>query len=394
MPQKKDSLQDFHAERLQTLGMLAGGVAHDFNNILAGILGHTTYLKTILPKTGPHSESLVAIEEGAKKASLITQQILNFSKLDATEQPVKMDLCALTTRTCSLLRGAISPEFIFEYEIPPKPIYIWAVEARVAQLLVNLVINSRDALEPNGYIRVSMGPAERPRVISLLEPGCRQHANYVEILVTDNGRGMSSDVMQRAFEPYFSTKKDKGTGLGLATVDAIVKLFDGGIKISSKVDVGTTVSVYLPIFDERSMSAPQDVCADDTECLELEKGSERILVVDDEYPVRNVLSLSLEHLGYKVEIASSGVEAIEKFSGELKDFDLVILDMLMPNLSGEEVFFRLQELHPDVRVLVISGYSSEDAVKNILEHGGRDFIQKPFTIGELSKKVRECLGTK
>lgn len=388
---KKDSLKHFHAQRLETLGMLAGGVAHDFNNILAGILGHITYLKTILPGVGPHVESLGAIEEGAKKASLITQQILNFSKLDTTERATKIDLSELVVKTCSLLRGAISPEYNLEYKVPKEPLSVLSVEAKMAQVIVNLVINARDALKPHGSIRTQLDyEGDQPVLCQAFGTSELSAKRYAVLSVSDDGAGMTEEVLERVFEPYFSTKKDKGTGLGLSTVQAIVRQFGGAIRIASKLQEGTVIKVYLPVVENAQESAP---AAEGRHKggMALQGGNERILVVDDEYPVRNVLFLSLEHLGYNVDIASSGHEALEKYSHPANQFDLVILDMLMPHLSGEEVFFRLKALNPGVRVLVISGYCSEESVQNILNNGGRDFIQKPFTINELSKKVRECL---
>ena len=380
---------NFHAQRLQTLGMLAGGVAHDFNNILTGILGHITYLKTVLPAAGIHSESLTAIEEGARKASLVTKQILDFSRLDTTEKAGRVDLCDLVRRTYTLLRGAISPRYDLKFHVPGAPLFVLTVEGKLAQVIINLVINARDAIEPDGLVEILLErcPAgehlKRLFETDLLSAGC-----YARLSVRDNGSGMSEEVLKRAFEPYFTTKGSRGTGLGLSTVSAIIRQFGGAIEVSSRIGEGTVVDVYLPVVEAG--------CADDKPKRSaghpaMRGGNERILVVDDEFPVRNVLSLSLEHLGYRVEIASSGSEAIEKYKAAGGAFDLVILDMLMPQLSGDQVFFRLQEINPALRAVVISGYSSEEAVRSVLDHGGCGFIQKPFTIDELARRVRECI---
>lgn len=386
---KDDDAKTIHSQRLETLGLLSGGVAHDFNNILAGILGHTTYLKTILPASGPHVESLGAIEEGAKKASSITQQILNFSKLDTAQRPSRLDLNALVVKMCGLLRGAISPEFNLEFAVPKQPVAVLGIEGKMAQILINLAINARDAIVSDGKILIAVGESSDPGELARAFDGCELSARRFAVLsVTDNGSGMSPEVVARIFEPYFSTKKERGTGLGLSTVAAIVREFGGAIVVDSEVGRGTTFAVYLPLLEEESRS---ETTPKKSAIASLERGSERILIVDDEYPVRNVLSLSLQHLGYAVEVASSGIEALEKFSLP-GAFDLVLLDMLMPELSGEETFFKLKEIDPQVGVLVISGYSSERAVRSILDNGGRDFLQKPFTIDDLSRKVRECLG--
>jgi len=381
-----DSSKFFHSQRLQTLGMLAGGVAHDFNNVLAGVLGHVTYLKTILPGSGKHIESLAAIEEGGKKASLLTQQILNFSKLGTADQAVQLDLKELLTKTFTLLRGALSPEYSLEFTGPDLPVIVWGVEGKLAQVIVNLVMNSRDATPPGGVIRIVLEFCSNSTELGRAFGPRTPDGGYAVLRVIDSGQGMSPELLTRVFEPYFSTKKEKGTGLGLATVDMIVRGLKGAIQIESTVGKGTTVSVFLPVPEkqERIVKVPKSAPA-------LEGGKEKVLVVDDEDPVRNVLYMSLVHLGYNVEIAASGAEAIEKVTGQRKHYDLVILDMLMPNLSGDQVFFKLQERHKNINVLVISGYSSEGSVQRILDSGGKGFLQKPFTIEELAEKVRECL---
>ncbi len=392
MDDSKNSRGELHAQKLSTLGMLAGGVAHDFNNILAGILGHVTYLKTILPQSGAHVESLNAIEDGGRKASLMTQQILNFSRYEAEDKPARVNMNDLVVRTCSLLRGAVSRAYGLEQQIFDPAPYVLASEGGLAQVIVNLVINSRDALPENGRIKVALGVEDNREV---LRRAFKSHdlaaRRYVRLSVIDNGSGITREVMERMYEPYFSTKKDKGTGLGLATVRAIVQSYGGAIEVDSLVGEGTTVSVYLPEVEMSRQRCDSERDATVRRPARLEGGDESILVVDDEFPVRNVLCVSLQHLGYNVACAASGVEALDIFSKEGAHYDLVILDMLMPQLPGEKVFFRLKELNSNVRVLLISGYTSEESVKNVLANGGIDFIQKPFTIEDLSKKVRECL---
>jgi two-component system cell cycle sensor histidine kinase/response regulator CckA len=370
---KNELLTDFRTQRLETLGLLASGVAHDFNNVLTGILGHVTYLK--------------AIEEGARKATSISQQILSFSKIDPAEATCEVDLGDLTARTVSLLRGAISPEFQLQFKAPPKPLCLLGVEGRVAQIIVNLAINARDALASGGHIEIEVRlcdeGARLRRVFGSEELPC---AAYVVLGVRDNGHGMSQEVMDRMFEPYFSTKKEKGTGLGLSTVAAIVRQMGGAIEVISEMNVGSEINVYFPMLEDSSREAPKA----EAKAAELQRGTERILIIDDEYSVRNVLSLSLQHLGYEVEVAASGTEALELYQRSPGGFDLVLLDMLMPQMSGDKVFFRLKELNQNIRVLLISGFASEDAIQSVLRSGGLGFIQKPFTIDELAKQVRKC----
>lgn len=389
-----DSLNEFQHQRLEMLGMLAGGVAHDFNNILAGILGHTSYLKTILPATGPHVESLQSIEDGGKKGSALTLEILNFSKFEQSELPARVNVADLIKRTCRLLRGAISPEFPITAEVSANDLPVLGIETRLAQIIINLVINSRDSLGVKGAIRVVGDTVvDQPLLESIFETRELYCNKYVRLQVIDNGCGIPAELQHRIFDPYFTTKKSNGTGLGLATVNAIVRSLGGAITLQSEVGSGTCLAVYLPfsgMVAELPRTTPEPSAQDAIRDLKSQV-HERILIVDDEAPVRNVLMISLEHLGYKVEVASSGHEALRMFQNATSGFDLVLLDMLMPRLSGEDVFFKLKDINPMVRVLITSGFSSERAVKNILDNGGLDFIQKPFTIEELALKVRHCL---
>jgi two-component system cell cycle sensor histidine kinase/response regulator CckA len=370
MVKGKNNHELLHSQRLETLGLLSGGVAHDFNNVLTGILGHITFLKTILPKEGTHKESLAAIEDGARKSSLMTQQILRFARYDPQEEPMALDISGVVKRTMVLLRGAISPEYRINIEIPQEKIEIRATEGKIAQVLINLVVNARDASERNQSITI----------------GLKADENFVELFVRDEGIGMSPEIQARIFEPFFSTKKEKGTGLGLTSVRAIVEEYHGQIHVSSKLGKGTTVKVSFP----RVLDGKIEIENNEEEVLL--RGSERVLVVDDESPVRNVVEMSLQHLGYTVSSAASGEEALRLVQDKKFKFELVILDMLMPKMSGEQVYMKLQDIAPQIKVLVMSGFVAESVLENLRKKGNFEFIQKPFTIEELSKKVRKCLA--
>ncbi len=373
-------LSSLHDQRISTLGQLAGGVAHDFNNILTGILGHVSFLKASAGHEGVQLESLTAIEDGARRASLITQQILNFSRADHQEKPERIDICSCISRTFLLLRGAISPRYELVCSVPDKQFWVLADEGKLAQILINLVMNAKDAITTNGSVRVSLDEIKDTN--RLFKNGESPAPSYICIKVVDDGCGMSEEVLKRAFEPYYSTKKDKGTGLGLATVDTIVKLYGGVLEIDSKLGKGTTVSVYLPLVQK------EEATGTDTP-KRIPRGDERILIIDDEAPVRSVLGVSLEHLGYTVFQAASGDEGIDAYKKE--PFDLVLLDMIMPNKTGPETFVELQTIDPDVSVLIISGYAAPEAIDFILKKGGKGFIPKPFTIQELAHQVRDTL---
>lgn len=382
-----ESTQIHHKQRIETLGVLAGGIAHDFNNILTGILGHVAYIKHVLPEASTAHESLAAIEEGSLRASALTQQILKFSRLDAHEQSAPVDVDDLLPRIANILKSAIPPQVVVRVVSTPGDFHVLASEAHVTQILINLIINARDALlDSKGSIEVRLdsncGQEETSRLFGP-EPAA---SRYGAIVVSDDGMGMSDEVKSRLFEPYFTTKNAAGTGLGLSTVNSIVKQLGGAIEVTSALGKGCSFRVVLPLVEEESDQAAQD----DSHGMLRGRG-ERVLVIDDEYAVRNVLGLSLSHLGYEVETAASGLEGIEKFQRDPDSFRLVILDLLMPGLSGEEVFNRLRALRSSVSVLIVSGFSSEHVVQRILEDGGMDFIQKPFSMEVLSEKVRGCI---
>jgi two-component system cell cycle sensor histidine kinase/response regulator CckA len=403
--------QVFHTQRLETLGVLAGAIAHDFNNILTGILGHVAYLQSVLPTPGMHTEAVAAIEEGALRGAGLTQQILTFSRLEAGEQFARVDLPGLVSRVCLLLKGAIPSSVELQWEPPTTAVAVLATEAYLSQVLINLLVNARDAITGGG--RLGADPTASPalganaagKITVQCEPHCAgpdvkrlfgaepAASGYCALVVRDTGAGMDDEVKARLFEPYFTTKKQGGTGLGLTTVCSIVKRLGGAIDLTSQLGAGSEFRIVLPRLQEESAT----LAASQVEALTHEPapfprgGGERILVVDDEYAVRNVIGLSLTHLGYTVETAASGLEAINKFSIVGKSFDLVVMDMLMPGLSGEEVFSRLRLLQPDLKVLIVSGFSSEQAVNRVLSRGGLDFIQKPFSIEVLATKVRQCI---
>jgi signal transduction histidine kinase len=383
-----ESLQLHHKQRLETLGILAGGVAHDFNNVLTGILGHLAYLKHVLPDPFNKSESVLAIEEGALKASGLTQQILNFSKLDASEELRNVDVDQVLARISVLLKSAIPSEIALTAQRSLNGFTVLGSEVHLSQILINLIINARDAISGKGEIEARLiSPISEEEVRDIFgdEPAA---SAYGAIEVSDSGSGMSDEVKERLFEPYFTTKNEAGTGLGLSTVNAIVTKLGGAIQVFSAVEEGTLFRIVLPLAANATSHA--GALGND---FAVSRGvGERILIIDDEDAVRNVLGLSLSHLGYQVDTASSGLEGIELFKEALNKYSLVILDLLMPGLSGEETFNRLRIIDPTLPVLIVSGFSSEHVVTRVLEDGARDFIQKPFSIEVLSEKVRGCIG--
>ncbi len=387
-----EAAEDFHKQRLQTLGLLSAGVAHDFNNVLTGILGHLSYLKIAASLEGQLLESLNSIEDGAKRASDISREIVRFSKTEAPDKSRIVNFKELVSRTSKLLRGAIPSKYELKVSLPEvNEVRVLGTEGRLAQIIVNLVVNARDACSNGGVIQVELDQLkDRHKISELLGTEELPCDNYAVLKIEDNGHGMPAEILDKIFEPYFSTKADHGTGIGLSTVLNIVRSLGGAIEVESAPNQGTTISVYLP-----QVSEPPESESVEGELVSADSARKySVLIIDDEYSVRNVLSLALQHLGYEVVTASSGPEGISKLKSRSKPFDLVLLDMLMPEMTGEQTFFELKSLVQDIKVLIITGFASEEAINVILENGGLGYIHKPFTIEALSVRIKECLRLK
>ncbi len=382
----QEVVDTFHMQRLSTLGQLSAGIAHDFNNVLAGVLGHVSYLKAVLPAQGEHAESIRSIEEGARRASQMTQQILSFSRLDAGEI-VEVDLVSLVNGTSLLMKKALSTDHQLVVESCTEKLCIYASEGKLSQVLANLITNARDAIIHKGTITVALRSLrEKRKLQALFKDHETPKEGYAVLQVIDNGRGMSSQVLERVFEPYFSTKKKQGMGLGMSTVAAIVRECGGMIDIRSQERAGTTVTLYLPLVDQKT---EQEIPADEQPAV-MALGA-RILVVDDEEAVRNVLALSLSHLGYKVHVASDGYEALDRLEHNGDHFDLVILDMLMPGLSGKEVAQKLRDFNREIPIIISSGFAAPDQIDEVMKLTPISFLAKPFTIDELGAAVTKLL---
>lgn len=372
-----------HQQKLESLGILASSVAHDLNNILTSVLGHVSFLRLSARDALVDIDSMGAIESGARRAAAITQKILDFARGQETEfSPVNLPL--LVDSALHLIRTSIPETIELEVLVDDRELFVSGDEHQLSQVLLNLILNARDALDRGGKIRVIVRSAvcDEPHVCKALgvEPG-----HYVLLQVSDNGHGIPADVRERIFEPFFTTKTRKGTGLGLAIVASIIKLHGGSITVDSTETKGTCFTVALPhtTVEERPHKGGEET--------PLPGGNEKILVVDDEESVRLIVQRSLEHLGYDVTVARSGAEALTSYAENPEKFQLVIIDMIMPHMPGDELFSQLKAIDNTVPVLVASGYSSDSRTRAILAHGGLGFIQKPFAVEELAREVRRCL---
>ncbi len=387
------SAHDYQGKRLETLGLLASSIVHDFNNFLAGIIGHVAFLKSILPKEGRHLASIESIEQGSMNASEITKEILRFSKQRDSAESQNIELNNLIQRTIKILLASINPKIKVEFVSSVQDVRVKCVDVRITQILVNLIVNAQDAiLESNCTVQkilVTLDVVEDPVVKLKLSNNTLHQGRYACLTVKDYGSGIPNELQEKIFQPYFSTKGEKGTGLGLTTVASIVYELKGLIDISSETGKGTEIRILLPISDS-NVEITKESLQQESAGQIIQK-NERILVVDDEDVVRNVLGLNLEQLGYNVQLEGSALKAIDYYKNQRNDISLVILDMLMPELSGEEVFEIIREINPKQKILIVSGFCSDDLIEMMLESKNCDFLAKPFMIEELSLKINSLM---
>jgi PAS domain S-box-containing protein len=373
--------QLYHSQKMEAIGTLAGGVAHDFNNLLMGIQGYAALMMLNTDREHPFYEDLQGIKDIVQRAADLTKQLLGFAR-GGKYDVAPMDLNALARRDLEMfVRTRKEIECHGEYE--PS---LWTIEAdqsQMSQVLVNLFVNAWQAMPEGGRLALKTENAVVQNATAAahgVEAG-----RYVKVSVADSGLGMDALTLQRIFDPFFTTRAPgRGTGLGLASAYGIVRNHMGFIEVSSRKGKGSTFAVYLP-------ASNKPVAAAKTAAAPLAGGSERLLLVDDEDIIREVMKKQLESLGYRVTLARSGLEAVEHFARPGAAVDLVIMDMIMPGMSGGETFDRLRATDPQVKVLLCSGYSLEGQAARIMERGCNGFIQKPFSLESLSRKLRDLL---
>jgi PAS domain S-box-containing protein len=369
------------AQKMESLGTLAGGIAHDFNNLLMGIQGRVSLMALDQPVANVCAEHLQSIEEYIKRAADLTKQLLGFARGGKYEvKPV--DINELMQTSISLF-GRTRKDIEIYTELSVAPIIVDADKRQLEQVLLNLYINGWQAMSESGSLTLQTaittidGSTAYPYQIS---PG-----DYAKITVTDTGIGMDETTRQKIFEPFFTTKaKGRGTGLGLASAYGIIKNHGGFIHVASSPGKGSTFSILLPL----SLATPMP---DEKEQVAMTKGKGTVLLVDDEQMILDVGQAMLYRLGYQVITAKGGEEAISRIQSSAELFDLVILDMIMPSLDGGKVFDHIQKVRPELAVLLSSGYTIDGQAAALMERGCKGFIQKPFTINELSRQIEQVL---
>jgi two-component system cell cycle sensor histidine kinase/response regulator CckA len=373
------------AQKMEAVGRLAGGVAHDFNNLLMVISGYTEVILTKLDVDHPLHEKGRAIQQAADRATTLTRQLLAFSRKQLLELKV-VDVNAIVQDMERLVQPLIGEDVQLTTNLAREAVHTRADAGQLEQVLMNLVVNAKDAMLSGGKLTIQtqnlVVDESHRRGQTFILPG-----QYVILSVSDTGMGMDKETQSRIFEPFFTTKeKGKGTGLGLSTVYGIVKQSGGYVMVQSEKGHGTTFNIYLPrveaTAEQNVVQAPRAAAG----------GSETVLLVEDEESVRQLVRETLQAKGYKVveaENGEAGVAAAAKYEGKIH---MVITDVVMPGMGGRELVKRLAESRPETKVLYLSGYTEDAIVNEGTIESGTAFLQKPFTLQNLSRKVREVLG--
>jgi len=373
-----------HSQKMEAVGSLAGGIAHDFNNVLMGMQGNASLMLFDIDETHPHYRKIKNIERYVENGSSLTRQLLGFSRGGGYEVRVT-DLNKLIKRTSSMF-GRAKKEIKIHTKLLKK---IWAVEVDQGQMemvLLNLYINALHAMPEGGDLHLL---SENVVIDESSAGNLRlKQGEYVKVAVVDTGTGMDKDIQGKIFDPFFTTKeKGRGTGLGLASASEVIKNHGGLIDVYSEKSKGATFNIYLPASDKK-------VIQEKELALKILKGTETILLVDDEEMIIEVNQEILKALGYNPMIARSGTKAIEIYKNNIDKINMVIMDMIIPGMSGKEAYDGLKKINPEIKVLLSSGYSISGQAAEILEQGCNGFIQKPFKLRELSVKIREVLDGK
>ena len=371
------------AQKMKAIGTLAGGIAHDFNNLLMGIQGRASLMFLDSDSDHPHYEHLKGIEDIVQSGAGLTKQLLGFARGGKYEvKPTSLnDLIDKTAHLFGRTKKEITLHTNYQKDSWPSEVD----RGQIEQVLLNLYVNAWHAMDGGGdlYLRTRNVTLEKKDVTPLgVAPG-----NYVKISVTDTGVGIDKETQRRIFEPFFTTKEmGRGTGLGLASAYGIIQNHGGVIDVDSKQGKGTTFNIYLP-------ASAKKIPKEEDRPTTVLRGTESVLLVDDEDMIIDVGQEILEEMGYKVFLARSGKEAVETYAKNKHKIDMVILDMIMPDMGGGEAYDRMKEVDPNVKVLLSSGYSIEGQASDILARGCNGFIQKPFSVKQLSHTIRQVLDS-
>jgi PAS domain S-box-containing protein len=372
-----------HAQKMEAIGTLAGGIAHDFNNILAGITGYAFLAKQRLERTNPIFSNLASIEKLSRRGSELTNALLAFSRR-GEYKPVPVNINRIAKEVLEMIKRTRTGKIEIREELEENLSNIAGDEGLLHQVLLNLCINACDAMPEGGVLSLNTVRVSPNKVVSPLLAGTGV-GDLIMIKISDTGIGMDIAMKSRIFEPFFTTKDDKtGTGLGLSIVNGIVEKHGGWIEVESTPGAGSEFTLYFPATMELE-SIPGEP-GDSSK-----RGGENILVVDDDDDFRQVTCKAMEHFGYSVVEASSGEEALRKLKTGIIQVDLILLDIVMEGIGGVDTLRWIHENHPELPIIVISGYTIDHTSRQLIESGAREFISKPFEFDALAVTIREIL---
>jgi signal transduction histidine kinase len=370
------------AQKTEAVATLAGGIAHEFNNALSAVVGFFELLKLDFSENEKVLDDIVYIQPSIQRMINLTEQLLAYAR-GGKYHPQKIGMNDFIQNTLPTIQHALSPSICFETDLLPDT---WPIDADLIQMqmvLAAILTNASEAIDGEGHIRISTRNVVVNEHISKEFPELSS-GRSVTLEIEDNGRGMDETTRRRLFDPFYTTKVH-GRGLGMAAVYGIIKNHDGCIKVDSELGKGTRVSIYLPVGDDAPLPEKKTGAY-------VNPGTETILLVEDEDVVVDISKEILSRLGYQTLVAKTGQEAIDISNSDEQNFDLVLLDMKLPDSDGKNIFSAIKDARPDVKVILFSGFSIDGPVQEILDSGADGFVQKPFSVSTLSAKLREALG--
>ncbi|MBN2536604.1 MAG: response regulator [Spirochaetales bacterium] len=375
------------SEKMQAIGELAGGIAHDFNNQLAAILTYSELIKSAVSKDHELTQYVQNIISCINHSTNLTSQLLAFSR-KGKYQSIEIDMHDIIMEIINILSFSIDKKIIIEKNFRARSHFVSGDPSQLENAFLNIALNARDAITGSGKITFTTDNINFNRISLEEEHLTVNPGKYIMLLVRDNGVGMDAEIMHHLFEPFFTTKrKGKGTGMGMAAVYGTIIGHKGAIRVFSEPGKGTSVKIYLPVIHIKS-KIPKEL----SEKTGGKEGHAHILFVDDEQMIRESIQIILTNLGYEISLCKNGIEALDFYSKNWEKVDLVILDMIMPEMNGYESFVKMREINPYIKALLLSGYSTLEDIKNALENGISGFIHKPFGRDEIVEKIELILN--
>jgi PAS domain S-box-containing protein len=375
------------AQKMEAIGTLAGGVAHDFNNILTTIQGYTELIMSDIDKESSTYKDLEHVKNASERAAKLTQQLLVFSRRKQREITV-LNINNVIESLFKMLKRMLGEDIRVEMDLSPKIKQIKGDESNIEQIIMNIVVNARDSMPSGGALNIKTENVYIDEEYSKSITGARP-GEFISISIADTGEGMSKEILQHIFEPFFTTKeKDKGTGLGLAVVYGIVKQHEGWINVYSEIGFGSIFRIYLPVAKGKLQTIKKDIKF----ISDVKGNNERILVVEDDKGIGRLTEEILKRNNYNVFMAHDAKSALEVFEQGKGNFDLVFSDMILPDISGVELVEKMLKINPKLKIVFASGYANHRTQLDVIQEKGYCFLQKPYKIEEMLIAVKETIN--